>query len=140
MEFNAKTSVVGDWAKKGEDIKNSDVLVLLDAGRIVEGQFGEQNVFSVKTKNGAKNISMNQTSINALVAEYGKESTNWIGKTVIVHSIKQNVQGKFTDVYYFVPFGYEMGSYGFEKTGVQAAAKEELPTIQLEVDGEVVPF
>lgn len=148
--YNVQTSVVGEWAKKGDDIKNSDMVVLLDSGRSVESSFKNkdggaqfQEVFSVKTKNGAKNISLNRTSINAIVSEYGADSKSWIGKELFVHSIKQSVAGKFLDVYYFVPFGYEMGEYGFERSGVQPAAKQELPIIQVEEEEDElskVPF
>lgn len=135
MEFSKKTSVVGEWVKKGVDIRNGDKITLLDSGRIVDGQFGEQNVFSAETKNGAKNVSLNQTSINALVTEFGKESKAWIGREIIVHAIKQNVQGKFIDVYYFVPAEYEMGEYGFEKIGSQQGT-EDIPVVNI----EDVPF
>jgi len=120
MKFTKKESVVGEWAKKGVDLLNGDVIKLNDAGREVDGQFGTQNVFSAQTRGGNKNISLNQTSINALVSEFGEESEKWIGKEIIIHVIKQNVQGKFTDVYYFVPSGYAMEEYGFEKVGQQA--------------------
>ena len=131
MEFKKKTSVVGEWAKKGIDIKDGDKVTLLDGGHIVEGTYGDQNVFSAETKNGTKNISLNQTSINALVSEFGAESQAWVGQDLLVHAIKQNVQGKFIDVYYFVPKGYEMGDYGFEKIGSQPS-KDKIPTIQIE--------
>lgn len=143
MEFSKKESAVGEWAKKGrgQDIENGGTIKLTDGGRVIQGQFGDQNVFSVETKNGVKNISLNQTSINAIVSEYGTESKGWIGKTLHVHAIKQNVQGKFTDVYYFVPQGYEMGEYGFEKEGAQKGY-DDIPTIQQDddIDPESVPF
>jgi hypothetical protein len=135
MEFKKKTSVVGEWAKKGQDIKKGDTVKLVDGGRIVDGQFGEQNVFSVQTRNGVRNVSLNQTSINALVSEYGSESNKWVGQELIVHVIKQNVQGKFIDVYYFVPDGYEMGDYGFEKIGGQPS-EDDIPVIS----AEEIPF
>ncbi len=137
MEFSKKESAVGEWAKKGQDIRKGDVIKLTDAGRIIQGTYGEQNVFSAETKSGIKNISLNQTSINALVSEFGKESKAWIGKEVVVHAIKQNVQGKFVDVYYFVPKEYEMGEYGFEKVGAQSGY-DDIPTI--DVEEEQPPF
>lgn len=114
MEFTKKESV-GSFLKKGEDIKNGDILIILDEGKQVEGEFGKQNVFSVKTFSGKEgNVTFNQTSINCLIDGYGKESKEWINKEVKVECIKQNVQGKLTNVYYFLHPKAELN----EKTGL----------------------
>jgi hypothetical protein len=134
MKFSKKESVAGTFVKKGQDIKDGDIITINNSGKIVDGQFGSQNVFSIKTKAGEFLMSFNQTSINSLVDEWGEESENWIGKNVKVHSIKQNVAGKFINVYYVAPDGYEMGEDGFEKEGNQKSQSEEVPTINLDDD------
>lgn len=131
MQFKKKQSVAGNYAKKGQDIKDGDTITINNQGAVVQGQYGDQNVFEIKTSQGDFILSINQTSINSLVDEWGEESSAWVGKKVKVHAIKQNVAGKFINVYYVAPEGYEMGENGFEKSGSQPSNKEELPTIDL---------
>lgn len=114
MEFTKRESI-GSFLKKGEDIKNGDILTILDEGKKVDGEFGSQNVFTVKTSSGKEgNVTFNQTSINNLIDGYGKESKEWIGKEIKIEVIKQNVQGKLTNVYYFLHPKAELN----EKTGL----------------------
>jgi hypothetical protein len=84
-------------------------------------------------------MSFNQTSINALIDEWGTESQNWVDKKVLIHAIKQNVAGKFIDVYYIAPDGYVMGENGFEKEGSQPdlTADDEIPVIEQESDDDI---
>ena len=35
-----KISVQGNYAKKGEDIKDGDIITILDGGTIVQGTYG----------------------------------------------------------------------------------------------------
>ena len=100
MKYIKKTSV-GAYLKKGEDIKDGDIVEIANEGKQVEGQFGRQDVFLIKTKNKEGNISFNQTSVNNMIDAYGEDSINWIGEKVKVWAIMSNVQGKMTKVYYF---------------------------------------
>ncbi len=118
MKFQKKENMGVPFAKKGVDIQEGDIITLNSEGKIVEGQFGAQNIFEIKNVDGVElALSINQTSINALVDAFGEDSANWVGKKVRVHSIRQNVAGKFIPVYYVAPEGYEMGENGFEKSG-----------------------
>lgn len=117
MKFQKKVSLGAPFAKKGTDIKEGDIITLTSDGKIVEGQFGPQNIFEIKNVDGAEFVlSINQTSMNALIDVFGEESANWVGKRVKVHVAKQNVAGKFIPVYYVAPEGYELGENGFEKS------------------------
>ena len=131
MKFTKKVSTGVPFARKGEDIKNGDVVVITNEGQEIDGKFGTQNVFSVKTKTAEVAMSFNQTSLNAIIDEYGDDSVKWIGKEVKIHTIKQNVSGKFIEVYYVAPIGYEMGESGFEKKGDTPVKTDS---------GEIVPF
>lgn len=118
MIFQKKVSLGAPFAKKGTDIKEGDIITLTSEGKVVEGQFGPQNIFEIKNVDGIEFVlPINQTSVNALIDAFGGDSETWIGKKVKVHTIRQNVAGKFLQVYYFVPEGYEMGENGFEKAG-----------------------
>ena len=141
MDYEIKEGVAGEFAKKGEDIKDGDKVTIKNEGEQISGQYGIQDVFKILTENGELNANFNQTSINAIVKEFGKSSSSWIDKEVIVHAIKQNVSGKFLDVYYFVPEGYVMGERGFDKGNVPTVDldKEDMDGKD-EVDVSKVPF
>lgn len=97
-----KRESVGSFLKKGEDIKEGDIVEIANEGEQVEGEYGTQNIFSLKLQNGNEgNVSFNQTTINGLIDAYGEDAEKWIGKKVKVLKVKQNVSGKFIDVYYF---------------------------------------
>lgn len=98
--YNKKVSV-GQFAKKGEDYKDGDILVVANEGKQIEGKFGSQDVFLVKLPKGEeKNITFNQTTINNMIDAFTKDSTKWVGKEVKVWLILQNVQGKMVKVTY----------------------------------------
>jgi len=115
MQVKRKESVRGNFAKKGTDIKAGDMIKLVDEGKIIEGQYGEQNVFTISANDQEFLLSVNPTSLNAMIDEWGEDTTKWIGQVVHVHMMKQNVSGKFRDVYYIAPHGYNFGESGFEK-------------------------
>lgn len=101
MAIYSKKVSVGSFLKKGEDIKNNDIVEIANEGKQVEGQFGMQDLFLIKTTNGKEgNLSLNQTSLNCLIDAYGTDSKNWIGKKAKVWAILSNVQGKMIKVYY----------------------------------------
>ena len=98
--YNKKVSV-GQFARKGEDYKDGDIVTISNEGKQIEGKFGLQDVFMVKLVNGTeKNITFNQTTINALIDAYTSDSKNWVGKEARIWLILQNVQGKMTKVTY----------------------------------------
>ena len=98
-----KKESVGSFLRKGEDIKDGDMVIIANEGKQVEGNFGMQDLFLVKTKDGKEgNVSFNTTTINCLIDAFGEDSTGWIGKQVKVLAILSNVQGKMIKVYYFV--------------------------------------
>ena len=102
MSIYEKKVSVGSFLKKGEDFKDGDVIEIANEGKQIEGQFGTQDVFLVKTAGKEGNISFNQTTINNLIDGYGKDSVKWIGKKAKVWGVLSNVQGKMIKVYYFL--------------------------------------
>lgn len=122
MKMTKKTSVGGVFAKKGDyefegqtykaDIQTGDKVTFNNSGDTVEGTYGEQKVFSILTRNGDKNINLNQKSINALIDEFGDDSDKWVGKEVNVILKKDTVAGKKVTIAYFVPDGWVLDDYG----------------------------
>jgi hypothetical protein len=131
MIHKKRTFSLGTWAKKGEDIKNGDVVKILSSGIEEEGNYGTQTVFKIETRNGERKAGFNQTSINAFINEYGEEDANWVGKSANIIVVK--VPGK-DPFYYFAPDGYIIGDTGLEKE----ATKEDVPTAPEGLDE--VPF
>ena len=102
MKVEFKQSVSGEFAKKGEDINDGDVIKFLDKGKEVEGKFGAQRVFKIETVDGdEKLVSVNQTSINYLIPKYGDDTEKWIGKEIKVWINRENVAGQRRKVLYF---------------------------------------
>lgn len=98
------------WLKKDET-KNGDVVLFADAGEIVDqeypkgsGKFQKCFNISVQTPAGLiKKISLNKTSQDALMIEYGKQSEKWIGKKAHVTFVKMMISGKAKDCLVLVP-------------------------------------
>lgn len=122
MKMQKKESVSGVYAKKAPydyegksyeaDIKHGDIVTFLDGGTVVNGQYGEQHVFSIKTRNGERNVNLNQSSINVLVDEYGDESETWKGKEAKILMKKDVVAGKKVEIAYLVGKTWSLDEWG----------------------------
>lgn len=124
--FARKEPYEYDGAKYDADIKHGDVVKILDAGTVEVGQFGEQNNFRIKTRNGDKKLAFNQGTVNVLVTEFGDETENWIGKDVNVLLVKKLIAGKKSIIPYLVTPGWSLDEYGeLVKEGTQEANKTE---------------
>jgi hypothetical protein len=96
-----KKVTVGNFAKKGEDFKDGDLLTILDAGQVVTGNYGEQYVFLMRMPSGdERNVTVNQTSMNKLIDGNGDDTEGWKGKKVRAWLNRENVSGKFVQVLY----------------------------------------
>jgi len=111
MKVQKVTKAQGEYAKKGIDFIAGDTLKVASEGEWITGEFGEQFVVKVETKNGAKNVRFNQTTINILHDEFGEDTSNWIGKEVLVRMKKDTVAGKKVDIYYFVTPNWDFDEY-----------------------------
>lgn len=94
------------------DLKDGDVVRVMDAGEKEMGQFGERTNFKIKTRNGEKRVSFNASTIGVLAEEIGEESNDWVGKSVKVLLRKAVINGKKVIIPYFVTEGYILDEYG----------------------------
>lgn len=94
------------------DIKNGDIVKLLDSGNIEPGQYGEQKNFKIKTRNGEKKLALNQKTINVLIEEFGDETENWVNKDVIVLLEKDVIAGKKVIIPYLITKNWSLDEYG----------------------------
>lgn len=139
MLIKKKVSPKGEWAKVGNDIMDGDAIIIKNDGEEVVGDYGKRMVFKVETRNGEKNLSLNQTSLNALVDAYGEDTSLWVGKKANVYIIKANVAGKFVKVVYLVGIGWEFTDEGMVVKRGEAndidgdsVADSDLPEIKIE--------
>lgn len=131
MKIQKVVRVGGEFAKKGEDINDGDMVTIKSEGQWIEGQFGQQFVVKVETKNGEKNVNFNQTTINILHDELGDDTSSWIGRGVTIRVKKDVVAGKKVDIYYFVTPNWDFDEY-------RELVKKGAPTHKPE-EGEVNP-
>lgn len=118
MKIQIKTGIRGTWAKAGLDLKDGDVVEILDAGQTdTSGNFGPKQVFKISTKGGEKNLSLNQTSLNNLGKAYGDETENWVNKKAKVFVIKQMVGDGLKNVVYLAHPKAEMDDEGHFSEG-----------------------
>lgn len=112
IPFARKEPYEYEGVKYEADLKNGDVVKILDSGNVELGQFGEQKNFKVKTRNGEKKLAFNQSTINVMVDEFGDETESWIGKDVNVLLVKKLIAGKKSIVPYLVVDGWSLDEYG----------------------------
>lgn len=140
MKVEKIVRVGGEFAKKGEDIKNGDTVKILGEGTWTEGQYGQQFVIKIETKNGEKNVNFNQTTINILHDEFGDDTANWIGKEVVIRMKKDTVAGKKVDIYYFVTPDWDFDEYRELMKVNNEGSQPEPPASEDEIQVNNIPF
>lgn len=136
MKIQKRVSVQGEWAKAKEDFNTGDLIEILNEGLTMEGDYGPRQVFKINTKNGEKNLSFNQTSINNLVDAYGDDTKKWVGKKANTEIIKSNVSGKLVNVVYLFGEDWKMLDDGSVVKKGEKVVTEEGDTL----DPEDIPF
>lgn len=132
VPFARKADYSYSGANYEADLKNGDVIRILDGGTVEVGKFGEQKNFKIKTRNGEKKLALNQATVNVLTEEFGDESELWIGKDVKVILQKKLIAGEKAIVPYLVVDGWELDEYGeLVKVGGEKSAVE---------DSEEIPY
>lgn len=124
--YASPTAYEYDGKKFEADIKDGDIIKIVDAGAVVQGKFAEQKVHKIETRNGVKALPLNQTSINNLIDAFGEDSDNWVGKEVKVWIFKVPKEGKMTYQKYLAPSNWEMDENGkFNNPGADAVPSDE---------------
>lgn len=143
MKVQKKISVMGDWAKPGEDIKDGTTVTILDGGTVTSNKFGDQTVFKISTLNGEKNLGFNQTTTNNLIDAYGDDTDMWINKTANAYILKVMIAGELKTVVYLAAPGWKMDNKGKFHGPDTVAEKTAEPVINIaegEVDESEIPF
>lgn len=112
VPFARKAPYEYEGVKYEADLKDGDIVKVLDGGNVEQGNYGEQTNFKVKTRNGEKKLAFNQSTINVLIDEFGDDTENWIGKDLNVLLVKKLIAGKKSIVPYLVVKGWTLDEYG----------------------------
>lgn len=131
MKIQKKVSMNGEFCKIGEDVKDGDVVKILDSGTVISGDYGDRHAFKIDTTNGEKILSFNQTSLNNLVDAIGDETENWKGKEIKVFIVKQMVSGKLRNIAYLTGKDWTMLD-----DGTFMPAKEDLNELEYPAEDE----
>lgn len=150
MQMTKKVSIAGAYARKKSyeyegkkfepDLKDQDTVVILDSGTLVIGEYGEQKVFKINTRNGDKNFSVNQTTVNNLVDAFGSDSANYINQKVKVWVIKAMVSGKLQLVAYLSSPDATMDEEGRFHLEKQGTVNTGVDYPEEEINPEDIPF
>lgn len=93
---------LSDFIKADIDVKQGDIITLLDEGIEQESEtFTNEDgspkidhIFKISLSDGEeRKISMNKTSLRKFVEKFGNESAAWVGKKAVV-SVVMNPNGK----------------------------------------------
>lgn len=112
VPYARKEAYEYDGVKYEADLKNGDIVTLLDEGSVEIGKWGDQHNFKIKTRNGDKKLSLNQKTINVLINSFGDDSSNYVNKDVHVIIQKALVAGEKRTIVYLVTEGWALDEYG----------------------------
>jgi hypothetical protein len=77
---------------KATDVKQGDLLKILDEGELKESQFKDdegnpkmQYVFKVEVNGDNKLLTINKTSLKNLANKWSSETTLWIGQSAVIN-------------------------------------------------------
>lgn len=133
MGFAQKKAYEYQGVKYEADLKDGDLVKITNGGTTQMGQYGEQHIFGLQTRNGEKALALNQSSLNNLVEAFGEETENWKDKEVKVWIIKAMVSGKMQNVVYLAPKDWEMTDDGnFFPTNSVQVDDEGLDSIDID--------
>lgn len=138
VAFAKKEPYEWEGKKYEADIKDGDNIKILNEGSAITGQFGDQIVFLVSTRNGEKTLPLNQSSLNVLHDELGEESKEWIGKEVRVILQKGTFAGKRGVATYIVTGDWHLDEWGeLVKPSIEQGDDQESSA---EIAPEDIPF
>ena len=132
VPFVRKEAYEYEGTKYDADIKNGDTVTILDGGVTEMGQYGEQDNFKIKTRNGEKKMALNQKTKNVLIEEFGDETEEWIGKDVLVLLKKDVIANKKVIIPFLVTEGWSLDEYGELVKDGEATTKGDVDSIDID--------
>ena len=80
-----------EWVKIGVNVKQGDTIRFLDAGTLdpeTERYIFQVEIYSNGLMTEVKKFNLNKTNYKVISALYGSNSDAWVGKEMIVNSVK----------------------------------------------------
>jgi len=103
-------SELNTFAVADVDVSDGDIVIIQGAGEFVEIEDRQTKKvvkklrIPIKCVEGqVKDLTLNNTSNNALIAAYGKQSEGWVGKQAVAAVITKDVFGQFKRLIYLSP-------------------------------------
>jgi len=93
---------------KSTDVKTGDIVELTNEGEYIpaeETSFGRETfeINIILNDNETKTWTMNKTTRIECKETWGNDSAAWVGKTLSIEIVKQNVKGQLKEVIYGHP-------------------------------------
>jgi len=87
---------------RAKDVKEGDVVVLLNAGEVRDADFGTGKSrkvveFEVEHNKINKIWTVNKTTLKNFIKAYGDDTNKWVGSEVKLSLVKVNVRGEIKD-------------------------------------------
>ena len=113
MLYHKQEGARGNWIKSKDltdGMRAKLVSETLPQESVYEGKPRTQNVAKIRfeDREGVFNISINKTTINALIDAFGEDSKNWINYSLTIKTDRAQIAGKRVIVVYLLPEGYEL--------------------------------
>ncbi len=104
---------------KTENIKQNDIITILNEGELVassrftynNGEPRKDFILKVKHNDSECDVRINATNKKVLVAAFGDESKDWIGKQVKIDVASVMVSGKMLKTIVMLPVGGKTSDY-----------------------------
>lgn len=92
-----------------DDVTDQDIVTIVNEGKEEESKYGTRLQIGLKTASGEeKTLTLNPTSKNALIDQYGDDTKEWIGKEARVHVVKALVSGEMKRVIYLTHPNFDL--------------------------------
>jgi len=104
-----KIDIPSDFVKAGQNIKQGDLVQLLDEGKWrdftgADGKTRKVLNFQMQLENGdVKGYTMNKTTMRILTGEYGDDTKKWMQRDLKAHVVTQMAFGKMISVLILTP-------------------------------------
>lgn len=150
MQYKKQEYVGGKYVK-GSEIESgircklvSETTPVVSQFKNKDGSVKTQDIAKIRFENNPETlvISINRTSINALIDAFGEDSKNWQGQYLTAITEKVRVGGKAVTSIYLIPEGYQKidDDEGFAKIVKIGGKKGERLDDEIEIKPEDIPF
>lgn len=138
MKYKLREGAAGSWLK-GKELQDGVRAKLVSETNPIEstfeGKVRTQDVAKIRIEGDENvyNISINRTTMNALVKAFGEDSKSWVNQYLTVKLDKTTIAGRRVVIVYLIPEGFELtedaGGY-VVITKIGGEKKEKVETIE----------